>query len=98
MVEVRDKKRTCPHCSEASDIAAIFLWEGALLRFHSSMKGVSIIVVAIFSVCSGEISASTAQKLQSIIIPSIEVVEAPIGMWRGFFSPRAQNSIAAASE
>ena len=89
MVEVRDKKRTCPHCSEASDIAAIFLWEGALLRFHSSMKGVSIIVVAIFSVCSGEISASTAQKLQSIIIPSIEVVEAPIGDVAGLLQSKS---------
>lgn len=47
------------------------------------MKRVSIVVVAIFSLCLGEISASTAQKLQSIIIPSIEVVEAPIWMCGG---------------
>ena len=43
------------------------------------MKRVGIIVLAIFSGFTSEVCASTAQKLQSIIIPSIEVVEAPIG-------------------
>jgi hypothetical protein len=53
------------------------------------MKRVGIIVVAIFSVFSGEISASTAQKLQSIIIPSIEVVEAPIGDVAGLLQSKS---------
>ncbi len=53
------------------------------------MKRVGIIVGAIFSVFLGEISASTAQKLQSIIIPSIEVVETPIGDVAGLFQSKS---------
>jgi hypothetical protein len=53
------------------------------------MKRVSIIVVAIFSVYLGEISASTAQKLQSIIIPPTEVVEAPIGDVAGLLQSKS---------